>query len=44
MAGKFELSRDSAGKFRFRLNAGNGETKANASTAAIADDDLARPD
>ncbi len=25
MAGKFELYKDNAGKFRFRLNAGNGE-------------------
>jgi uncharacterized protein YegP (UPF0339 family) len=25
MAGKFELYTDSAGKFRFRLKAGNGE-------------------
>ncbi|MBU3060582.1 DUF1508 domain-containing protein [Nocardia sp. NEAU-G5] len=25
MAAKFELYRDSAGKFRFRLKAGNGE-------------------
>lgn len=25
MAGKFELYKDSAGKFRFRLKAGNGE-------------------
>lgn len=26
MAGKFELYKDSAGQFRFRLKAGNGET------------------
>ena len=26
MAGKFELYSDKAGKFRFRLKAGNGET------------------
>ncbi|HEY7722519.1 MAG TPA: YegP family protein [Pedococcus sp.] len=26
MAGKFELYKDSAGKFRFRLKAGNGQT------------------
>lgn len=26
MAGKFELYKDSAGKFRFRLRAGNGQT------------------
>lgn len=25
MAGKFELYKDAAGKFRFRLKAGNGE-------------------
>ncbi len=25
MAGKFELYKDTAGKFRFRLKAGNGE-------------------
>jgi len=25
MAGKFELYKDAKGKFRFRLNAGNGE-------------------
>jgi uncharacterized protein YegP (UPF0339 family) len=25
MAGKFELYKDNAGKFRFRLKAGNGE-------------------
>ena len=25
MAGKFELTKDKAGKFRFRLKAGNGE-------------------
>ena len=25
MAGKFELFQDSAGKYRFRLKAGNGE-------------------
>jgi len=26
MAGKFELYKDKAGEFRFRLKAGNGET------------------
>ena len=26
MAGKFEVYKDKAGEFRFRLNAGNGET------------------
>ncbi len=26
MAGKFELYKDKAGKYRFRLKAGNGET------------------
>ena len=26
MAGKFEIYQDKAGKFRFRLKAGNGET------------------
>jgi hypothetical protein len=25
MAGKFEITKDKAGKFRFRLKAGNGE-------------------
>ena len=28
MAGKFEVYEDKAGKFRFRLKAGNGETVA----------------
>ncbi|MFT4295698.1 MAG: DUF1508 domain-containing protein [Micropruina sp.] len=28
MAGKFEVYQDSAGKFRFRLKAGNGEVVA----------------
>lgn len=28
MAGKFEIYEDSAGKFRFRLKAGNGEVVA----------------
>ncbi|MFT3968770.1 MAG: DUF1508 domain-containing protein [Micropruina sp.] len=28
MAGKFEVYRDAAGKFRFRLKAGNGEVVA----------------
>lgn len=28
MAGKFEIYKDSAGKFRFRLKAGNGEVVA----------------
>lgn len=28
MAGKFEVYRDSAGKYRFRLKAGNGEVVA----------------
>ncbi|WIY02972.1 DUF1508 domain-containing protein [Amycolatopsis mongoliensis] len=28
MAGKFEVYRDKAGKFRFRLKAGNGEVVA----------------
>jgi uncharacterized protein YegP (UPF0339 family) len=26
MAGKFEITKDKAGKFRFRLKAANGET------------------
>jgi len=29
MAGKFEIYEDNAGKFRFRLKAGNGEIIAN---------------
>ncbi len=29
MAGKFEVYKDKAGKFRFRLKAGNGEVIAN---------------
>lgn len=33
MAGKFELYRDAAGKFRFRLKAGNGEIIATGSEA-----------